>query len=188
MVNRKFPFEKLKDQNILERFNEDLLSKLALWEYSVLSVCLDKKTLKETYTVWRYDPYHYCLEVLLERFYFFLDRRNAVGDVMTESRGGKEDVRLKNTFERLWERGSHFIEPAQFQRVFTSRQLKVKPKTNNIAGLQLADLIAHPSRNEILQEKGLLTGEMGAFAKKVVEILQGKYDNDQGRMFGKKFL
>lgn len=27
----------------------------------------------------------------------------------------------------------------------TSRQLKVKPKSNNIVGLQLADLIAHPS-------------------------------------------
>jgi hypothetical protein len=44
------------------------------------------------YQVWRYDPYYYCLALLLERFTFFLEQRNAVGDVLAESRGGKEDM------------------------------------------------------------------------------------------------
>jgi len=37
------------------------------------------------------------------------------------------------------------MKPDEFTNQLTSRQLKVKPKGNNIAGLQLADLIAHPS-------------------------------------------
>ena len=39
-------------------------------EYTVITVCLDKKKHRDTYTTWRYDPYHYCLAVLLERFNF----------------------------------------------------------------------------------------------------------------------
>ena len=37
------------------------------------------------------------------------------------------------------------MPPDQFQAHLTSRQLKVKSKANNIAGLQLADLMAHAS-------------------------------------------
>ena len=88
----------------------------------------------------------------------------------------------------MWNDGTDYVEPEQFQKAFTSRQLKVKLKTNNISGLQLTDLIAHPSRNEILREQGQLGREMGAFAEKVVQILQKKYYQRDGKIFGKKFL
>ncbi|MFH1124161.1 MAG: DUF3800 domain-containing protein [Pseudomonadota bacterium] len=124
----------------------------------------------------------------MERFNFWLNRHEGEGDVMAESRGGKEDRRLKDSFARLWNQGTDFVRPDQFQKSFTSRQLKVKPKSANISGLQLADLIAHPSRSEILDENGLLGRPLGAFAMKVIEILEGKYDRAEGRMFGKKYL
>jgi hypothetical protein len=158
------------------------------WEYTVITVCLDKKTHRETYTTWRYEPYHYCLAVLLERFFFFLNRLNEHGDVIAESRGGKEDMRLKGSFARLLEKGTDFVAPDQFQKVFTSKQLKVKPKANNISGLQLADLLAHPSRNEILKEQGFMNREFGRFSGKVIEVLQKKYDHVEGKIYGKKFL
>lgn len=101
MVNAKPPFEVLKEPKTLKRFDEELLTLLSAWEYSVISVCLDKKSHKETYTTWRYDPYHYCLAVLMERFVFFLNQCDAQGDVMAESRGGKEDLRLKDSFSRM---------------------------------------------------------------------------------------
>lgn len=107
---------------------------------------------------------------------------------MAESRGGKEDRRLKDSFHRLWCQGTDFIEPKEFQASFTSRQLKVKPKTANVSGLQLADILAHPSRAEILYEEGLLGRELAPFSKKVIRILQQKYDRHGGRVFGKKFL
>jgi hypothetical protein len=188
MVNAVPPFEILKDDTTKKRFDAELLSLMQKWEYTVITVCLDKKTHKETYTTWRYDPYHYCLAVLLERFFFFLDRLSAHGDVIAESRGGKEDRRLKDSFVRLWEKGTDFVLPEQFQKVFTSKQLKVKPKANNISGLQLADLLAHPSRNEILKDRGLLNREFGRFSAKVIEVLQKKYDQADGKIYGKKFL
>ena len=188
MVNAKSPFRSLKDPDVRKRFDEELLSFLRSWEYVVISVCLDKKRHKETYTTWRYDPYHYCLEILLERYVLFLERIKAHGDAMAESRGGKADRRLKDSFHRLWTQGTNYIGGQSFQESLTSKQLKVKLKLNNISGLQLADLIAHPSRNEILHQQGLLHTRLAPFAKSVIKILQAKYDQEYDRIFGKKFI
>ncbi|MEA1977956.1 MAG: DUF3800 domain-containing protein [Chloroflexota bacterium] len=188
ILNAKHPFENLRNQKIRTKFDIDLLKYLTDWEYIVISVCLDKKSHKETYQVWRYDPYHYCLALLLERFTFFLEQHMVNGDVMAESRGGKEDLRLKKSFSKLWSEGTEYLNPDRFHNVFTSKQLKVKPKANNISGLQLADLIAHPSRNEILDENGLLERSLPPFGTKVIEILQRKYYKHGDKVFGKKFI
>lgn len=188
LVNAKRPFHALRDEETKKAFDFDLLCLLRKWDYIVVTVCLDKKSHKDTYQVWRYDPYHYCLAILLERFSFFLSSKNTHGDVMAESRGGKEDKRLKASFLKLWNEGTQYVPPDKFQEVFTSKQLKVKPKANNISGLQLADLIAHPSRNEILYENNLLERPIAPFASKIISILQKKYYQQDGRVFGKKFL
>lgn len=188
MLNRRPPFEALRDDATRHAFDEELLAHLESWEYTVITVCLDKKRHKETYTTWRYDPYHYCLAVLLERFTFFLGRRRCRGDVLAESRGGREDRRLKESFARLWVQGTEFVEPKQFQRRLTSRELKVKTKANNISGLQLADIVAHPSRNEILAENGLLPREIAPFGQRIIAVLQHKYDRREDRVFGKKLV
>ncbi len=188
LLNAKPPFQSLGDMEVKKAFDRNLLHCLKQWEYTVITVCLDKKKHRETYDTWRYDPYHYCLAILLERFNFWLNRHDTTGDIMAESRGGKEDRRLKDSFHRLWEQGTDFVEPKEFQRSFTSRQLKVKPKTANVSGLQLADIIAHPSRAEILDEEGLLGRPLALFSSKVIMILQQKYDQKEGTIFGKKFL
>ncbi len=190
MVNARGLFRSLQDRAVKEAFDAELLAALQAWEYTVISVCIDKRAHRERYAVWRYDPYHYCLAALLERFSFFLSRRRLAGDVLAESRGGTEDRRLKESYSRLHRSGSDFVGPEMFERVLTSKQLKVKPKANNVAGLQLADLVAHPSRNEILDELGLLGRPIAPFAQRVIAILQAKYDNLNGQIAGcgKKFL
>ncbi len=188
LMNAKSPFQVLRDPSVRKAFDKELLECLERWEYRVITVCLDKKKHKDTYTTWRYDPYHYCLAILLERFSFWLNRQKAKGDIMAESRGGKEDRRLKDSFHRLWEQGTDFVKQEQFHESFTSGQLKVKPKSANVSGLQLADIIAHPSRAEILNEEGYLGRELASFSIEIIKILQRKYDYQEGRVFGKKFL
>jgi hypothetical protein len=188
IVNANPPFTALRDVNTRERFDEELLHLLGKWEYTVLTVCLDKMHQRETYTTWRYDPYHYCLTMLLERYVLFLKRQNTKGDVMAESRGGKEDKRLKDSFHRLWDKGTDYMAPATFQQALTSSELKVQPKSANIAGLQLADLIAHPSRSEILQENKCREKPLPPFGEKVIEVLQAKYDKSEGKIYGKKMI
>lgn len=190
MVNAKDPFRVLRDPQTRERFDRGLLALLSSWEYTVISVCIDKKKHKDTYTTWRYDPYHYCLAVLMERFIFFLTQHHARGDAMAESRGGKVDMRLKDSFAGLWENGTPYVPPERFHEALTSKQLKVKPKLNNISGLQLADILAHPSRNEILGDHGLLEKPLAPFAVEIVRILQLKYYQRDGVIegCGKKLL
>ena len=145
LVNKKPPFDSLYDPGIEQAFNHDLLGLLNDLDYVVITVVIDKLEHQTRYQAWRFDPYHYCLTVLVERYVLWLQSKNARGDVMAESRGGREDRRLKDSFERVVEQGSDFIRPDVFATCLTSRQLKVKSKSNNIAGLQLADLIAYPS-------------------------------------------
>jgi len=122
MINARRPFEVLGNDKVRRNFDEELLELLASWEYTVITVCIDKKKHKETYLTWRFEPYHYCLALLLERFVFFLDQNGGKGDVMAESRGGKEDKKLKNSFEKLWENGTDYVDPTRFQKALTSKQ------------------------------------------------------------------
>jgi hypothetical protein len=145
LVNRRHPFEALRDPAVEERFNTELLRFLQETDYTVLTAIIDKLEHRDRYQVWRYDPYHYCLHVLMERYVMWLRRRRSQGDAMAESRGGKEDRRLKDSFERICREGTDHMNSDQFRETLTSIQLKVKSKANNIAGLQIADLIAHPS-------------------------------------------
>lgn len=193
LVNKRFPFQALRDPEIEQRFNTVLLTALARWDYHVVTVVIDKKTHRDQYQVWHYHPYHYCLAVLLERFVLFLYHNGGRGDVMVEARGGKEDSKLKDSYVRLYERGTDNIPPERWQGHLTSCELKIKPKSANIAGLQLADLIAHPSRREILIDRHLIVDTRDIFGDQISAILrQSKYYRNErtGQIegYGKKLL
>jgi hypothetical protein len=102
LVNKQRPFESLQNPETEKSFNKDILELLQNLDYAVISVVIDKQEHQERYRVWRFDPYHYCLTVMIERYVLWLKDRNAIGDVMAESRGGKEDKRLKDSFERAY--------------------------------------------------------------------------------------
>lgn len=125
---------------------------------------------------------------MLERYIFFLNSVDSKGDVMVESRGGKEDRRLKESFNGLFVNGTDWISPERIQQRLTSSQLKVKNKANNIVGLQLSDPLAYPSRNEILHENNLLGRDLPPFGKEVIKILRQKYYRKGEKVFGKKLL
>ena len=188
IMNRRGAFQPLRDSRVNNTFGREILKCLKEWEYVVITVCLDKEKHVKHYGTWSRDPYHYCMEVLLECFCVLMCQLHSTGDVMAESRGGKEDRRLKDEFRKLWENGTDGLEPESIQRLLTSRELKVKPKSANTAGLQLADLIVNPSRSEILAENGLLGRGLGAFAREIVNVLGEKYYRRGDIIYGKKFL
>jgi hypothetical protein len=193
LVNKRPPFHALRDPQVEREFNAALLLALARWEYHAITVVIDKLEHRDRYQVWHYHPYHYCLAVLLERFVLFLHYDNHRGDVMVESRGGKEDRKLKDSYIRLYREGTDYVSIERWQQRLTSRELKVKPKSANVAGLQLADLIAHPSRREILIEHQLITDDRAIFGDQICATLcEGKYlrhsRTGQIEGYGKKLL
>lgn len=192
LINHKYPFDVLRNEDLRERFDTRLLAALERWEYKVITVVIDKMAHRERYMTWHYHPYHYCLAVLLERFILFLHYENAKGDVMVESRGGKEDMKLKESFHKLYESGTDNIDREKFVIRLTSKELKVKQKQANICGLQLADLIAYPSRKEILVENNFEQARPDRFGNRITSILLAKkyYRSTAGRIegYGKKLL
>ncbi|MCE5257732.1 MAG: DUF3800 domain-containing protein, partial [Chloroflexi bacterium] len=191
LVNKLPPFDNLRNPGVELAFNQALLEMLRNLDYVVLTIVIDKLEHCQRYQTWRFDPYHYCLTVLVERYVKWLQAGQAVGDVLAESRGGKEDRRLKDSFARVYEKGSEYIHPEEFAKYLTSSQLKVKPKISNIAGLQLADLLAYPSYRATLaryQNEALDAN----FGGKIAEILEsGKYyRSPNGKIdgWGRKWL
>jgi hypothetical protein len=185
LINKMPPFEILRDKKVEREFNFDLLKLISEWNYKVFTVVIDKIELKNKYITWQYDPYHYCLLVLLERFVLWLESIDAMGDVLAESRGGKEDMRLKKSYNRLYHSGSDYIAFERFSKRLTSEKLKVKLKANNISGLQLADLIAHPSFIYVLCHNKR-TKLPDTFGTRISEILiSDKYYRDfRGKIDG----
>ena len=76
-----------------------------------------------------------------------------MGDVMAESRGGREDEELRAAFDITLQKGTRFHNPEQFQAVLTSGDIKLKKKEHAIAGLELADLLAYPFKREMIAER-----------------------------------
>ena len=168
-----------------ERFDAELLQLLEALEYRVITAVMDKQAQLAYYKAAEYHPYYYCLSVLLERYVMCLQGMGHRGDVMAESRGGREDRQLKAEFERLYTEGSGSIDSRTLARWLTSKQLKVKPKSNNIAGLQIADLIAHPSFKAIQARRNEepLARNFGGKISAILE--ESKYYRDQsGRIEG----
>jgi len=192
VINRRGPFWRLRDPKYERRFNQALLDFLESQDYWLVTVVIDKKAHIERYGAAAYHPYHYCLAVLLERYCGFLNRFHAQGDVMAESRGGKEDQQLKAAYHRVYENGTYFREAEFFQRVLTSKEIKLKPKLANIAGLQVADLLAYPCKQEILVTERRIEDPGEVFGKEICHRIAPKYNRRylDGRVwgYGKVFL
>lgn len=192
IINRRPPFEALRNEEVEKNFNCTILDSLERWEYRIITVVIDKKNHRDQYSVWRYHPYHYCLAVMLERFVLFLHYGKHSGDEMVESRGGSEDEKLKDSYQRLFHSGTDNVPVERWQERLTSEELKVRSKTADISGLQLADIIAHPSRREILLDHRLITDQRDIFGDKICRIMRaGKYlrsRTGQIEGYGKKLL
>ena len=90
-------------------------------------------------------PYHYCMEVIIEKYARWLIRQEGKGDVAAEARTPKMDKKLKKAFGYFYRNGTQYVNKHTMQSLLTSSELKLYRKKDDVAALQLADLIAHPS-------------------------------------------
>jgi len=192
LIGKRGPFWSLRDPQKEKDFDQNFLRFLKDIAYILITVAIDKKAHVERYRESALHPYHYCLVAMLERYCGFLNFYNAKGDVMAESRGGKEDMQLKEAYQRVYESGTQFRNPEFFQNSLTSREIKIKPKSANIAGLQIADLLAYPCKNELLFEEKRIKQQKDIFGLKICKVISRKYNrhifNGRVRGYGKVFL
>ncbi len=191
IVNKRGVFSKLNDSDFEKEFNEKFLDLVNNLDYKICAVVLDKKSHLERYQNSAFHPYHYCTNVLLERYTFYLQDNGSRGDVMAEARGKKEDHALKEEYSRFYEEGTHFFNPKHIQQFLTSREIKVKPKSKMFVGLEFADLLSLATKLDTLESYGQIPDLNDNFCKTIVQDVQAKYrssDNGQTKGFGKKFI
>ncbi|MBI4198076.1 MAG: DUF3800 domain-containing protein, partial [Chloroflexi bacterium] len=173
---RKGHFGILVDPSRNLAWENAFLEYIRLARFRLFTVVLDKKAHRERYGDAAIHPYHLLLTLLLERYRGYLMYVNGTGDVLAEARGGKEDMALKDAYRKLWQGGTYYISSQEFQKVLTSRELKVKRKEQNIGGLQVTDLLAYPAKQYILESGEKVPPAGATFSAKLAQVFKGKFD------------
>ena len=96
------------------------------------------------------SPYDLALEHTMEMMMHFLDGcGEAYLPLVAEARGKNEDDQLRAAFDKLMSEGTRTQAAERFRRL--QCPLTFRRKNDNIGGLQLADLCAHPAARAILK-------------------------------------
>jgi len=192
LLNRRGAFGVLADPEKHTAFNTQLLQFFEEHEYTIITVVIDKESHAQRYGSSAYHPYHYCLVAIMERYAGFLHLKGGHGDVVAESREGREDMQLKTAYAGVYESGTAWRSTQFFQSVLTSKEIKIKRKDANITGLQMADLLAHPCKQEVLLEAGRIEQDRHVFGKEMCRTIAIKYNRWEARNkingYGKIFL
>lgn len=175
IMRKEGVFAVLRDPDLRARFDDGLLRLFRELPYLLTTIVIDKREHLETYGVWHFDPYHYCLRALVERYVLWMRRRQHQGDVITEPRNRTPDKKVKASFARIYEHGTEHISAAIIQAHLTSKEVKFSPKRNNCPAMQICDMLAYPSFKGMKHER--LGGEVpDDYGRRIFEVLnQWKY-------------
>jgi len=185
-------FKCLSDSSKNRLFQEDLLRFIAASDFRAFAVVIDKSlTQNRHYGLSDANPYHISLAIMLERYCGWLRFSKQVGDVLAEGRGGREDKQLKAAYQAVCNGGARYFKPEFFSSILTTSDIKIKAKSADVPGLQLADLLAYAAKRRILEEQDRAKPLTG-FEKEVADLLESKYNRHSydGRIvgYGKIFL
>lgn len=180
IVKESGPFCILTNKDRRELFDREMMSIKYEAEYKVITALIGKKAMLKKEAWNNKHPYHYLMEVLVEKYARFLERMDDIGDIMPEGRMGKKDERLQSAYIGVRARGTYYVSRDRIQRRIPSSHLKFRYKRDNVAGLQLADLLAHPSHMIIRERMGHAV-KLGSYCCAVKNLLmKEKYDRSNG--------
>lgn len=182
IMGLKGPFGALREPQKRRTFNTAIMRVFKTTDYTIITALIDKAWMLKQSHWTQTHPYHYLMEILVEKYVQFLERVDDIGDLMPESRQGK-DTLLQNAYTEVRQRGSSFVDTKRITSAIRADNLKFRKKRANSAGLQLCDLLAHPSH---IYTRTLMKHpvSLGPFATQIAGILvSDKYD--RSRMGGK---
>lgn len=186
IVNQQGMFGKLSDPSFKDEFNRNLNDLVSNGEYVICAVVLDKKSHLSRYKTSAYHPYHYCLNVILERYTFYLEEVGGVGDVMAEARGKLEDNALRDAYQNFYNSGTYFCKSGRVQNRLTSNDIKLRTKEKSTEGLELADLLVLASKFYILYSYKRIQVLTDNYCKEIIKKMLAKFRKDKlsGRIKG----
>lgn len=191
IVHKRGYFVALKDPSIEKQFNTDLLNLLSSMKAIIITVVLDKYKHRLKYRDMAYEPYSWCLNILMQKFTVFLNRIKSTGDIIIESRGKKEDQVTKKIHMDIYQNGCIHYPASRYQKFLTSKEIKLSVKKDNVFGLQVADITGTAIQRKMLYEKGHKKGYPGTFNEQMYKTIESKilhsFEGDSN-LYGETFL
>jgi Protein of unknown function (DUF3800) len=190
IMDKKGVFAALNDEKIRADFDAQFATLVETLSPPAFTVSIDKIAHLETYKVWQFDPYHYVMTCLLERFVLWLNRTNNVGDVLGEARNATPDGRLRRAFRHFYANETA-VRTEVIRKCLISKELRLRPKTANVAGLQIADLLAHPAHRsfKFMKLRQTIPQDYGAaLAASLEKSLYDRSWKGQVEGYGRKWL
>jgi hypothetical protein len=191
IMSRKGVFAALDDDQIRAEFDSQFAELVKALTPPAFTVSIDKQAHLEKYKVWQFNPYHYVMTCLLERFVLWLNRTGNIGDVMGEARNPTHDAQLRRSFRYFYHNGTT-VRKEIIQKCLISKELRLQPKTTNIAALQIADLLAHPAHRsyKFIKLQEAIPNDYGASLAAILEASLYDRNPKNGNIegYGRKWL
>jgi hypothetical protein len=135
-------FEAMADEGFRKGFFVELQGLIRALNFKIVACVIHKHPHLEKYGLKAVDPYMLSLSILVERFVFETGAKG--GSIVAESRGETLDNALDLAFLDLKIGGTEYVSAKKIRGRVHS--FSIKEKKENIAGLQLADIVATPIR------------------------------------------
>ena len=170
-------FEVLFDLEVKKRFIESVNDILGDDIYIIICCAILKEPYIRQYGKLN-DVYGLSLSYIMERVVFYLDsvgKDNIELRTVIERRGKKEDKSLLNYYNQLLDRGTYWVNGDRMRRYF--KRFDMRWKSENVVGLQVADLVAYPITRHVLNPDGV---------NLAYDVLKKNIYQIDGKMYGMK--
>jgi hypothetical protein len=148
ITRNKNGFEGLKDKVFRDQVYNGLNALMRRLQYSVVACAIRKDAHLSRYGVAALDPYMLSLHVLVERFCFDIGNVSGGGAIVAERRDPTLDRELDLAWLNLKIQGTRYVKAKAINDRIVG--LNLRPKSDNIAGLQLADLVVSPIGRHVM--------------------------------------
>lgn len=144
------PFGILQNVAVRQKFLPELSALMATLPFTLFITAIHKLAYAKRYGDGAKNPYDVALEYSFERILHFLEEQGENQlPVIAEARGQQEDDALRASFHRLMTQGTYYNSAERFQKLVCP--ISFRRKQDNIAGIQVADLCAHPTARYLLK-------------------------------------
>ena len=141
-------FASLQEEDFRSRFYRRLNELMRSLPYQVIACAIRKYSHLERYGEAAINPYSLSLNVLVERFCFEVGNVLDGGIIVVEKRDQSLDRSLEAAWHDLRNRGTRYLRGSAINKRI--KALNLRAKSENIAGLQLADLVVSPIGRHVL--------------------------------------
>ena len=145
-------FQILLDLDLKADFIKDINTIITGNHYTVFADGIQKETFIKKYGKLS-KVYELCLSFIIEKTFFYLSSipTNKRLFIVIEKRGKKEDRALQEYIYKVIDRGTNYVSSAQLQSL--NIKIEFRAKSDNVNGLQIADLIAYPIARYVINKK-----------------------------------